>query len=641
MPVTHRAVTFLALACTLAVLGGVQRERLADGRESGGTVLEGAVGRKANALFSERLLCDKARGDIFGETANAFVTRYDDLHPQQDKTRRRGFWQGEYWGKTMLSHCAYARYSGDPSAKEFVRSNALELVRRFQREDGYLATYDDPDFIVGGNWNIWGRKYTLWALVESYDLTGEKELLQAGVRMADHLAGQLKRLGKDLAETGCFAGLPSLSILKPMVMLAERTGERRFLDFARTIVADNDRADGRRPNLIANAFSGKPVHEWYPSPESWAKAYEMMSLLEGFLEYANATGEKRPLEAVERIWDLLARYECNAVGSVGYHDHFLGAASYPNTITESCDVVHWMRLCRYLYAATGRMRYLDAWEMAFLNAFLAGVFRDGAWGTHDVRSHGRRHLQGIYEVNMLYHFCCLDNDPRGFFDWADCQVVAGEERIDVNFYTDAAFTSDGVAVKISGDYPVGDEVRVKVSAKSPRTVRFRVPAWCRGGMRIDGKAVAPGASVETARMAGPSQDFTLKFDMPPRIEPLALCPITGTNLTETAIELFEMRMHNKEMIGFARDKPGIRIMRGPLLLAKARLAGDDDRTCFTDIDGLDGSWKASLWPAADRKTWGAWELTLEGKGRRVTLGVCDYMSAADFDDPRNSFSIWF
>ena len=63
-----------------------------------------------------------------------------------------------------------------------------------------------------------------------------------------------------------------MSILKPMVMLAERTGERRFLDFARTIVADNDRADGRMPNLIANAFSGRPVHEWYPSPESWAKA---------------------------------------------------------------------------------------------------------------------------------------------------------------------------------------------------------------------------------------------------------------------------------------------------------------------------------------------------------------------------------
>ena len=607
---------------------------------AGGTVLEGAVGKKANALFSERLLCDKARGDIFNETVNAFVTRYDDLHPQTDKTRRSGYWQGEYWGKTMLSYCGYVRYSGDPAAKEFVRSNALELVRRFQREDGYLATYDDPDFIVGGR-NIWGRKYTLWALLESYDLTGEKELLQAGVRMADHLIGQLKRLDKELAETGSFAGLPSMSILKPMVMLGERTGARRFLDFARVIVADNNRADGRKPNLIANAFSGKPVHEWYPSPDKWAKAYEMMSVLEGFLAYAKVSGEKRPLEAAERIWEMLDKYERNAVCSVGYHDHFLGTASYPNAITESCDVLHWMRLCKYLYAATGRMRYLDAWEAALLNAFLAGVFRDGAWGTHDVRSHGRRHLQGIFEVNMLYHFCCLDNDPRGFFDWAECQMASSGGRIDVNFYTDASFAGEDVSVKIAGDYPVGDEVRILVSAESPRTVRFRIPAWCRGGMRIDGRAVASGASAETVKMTGKSHEFIVKFDMSPRIERMVLHAITGADLTEPMRRLFEMGMHNKEMIGFARDNPGVRILRGPLLLAKARLAGDDDRTCFTDIDGLDDSWKRSLRPVTNPKVWGAWELILEGKGNRVTLGVCDYMSAADFDDPRNSFSIWF
>jgi hypothetical protein len=71
------------------------------------------------------------------------------------------------------------------------------------------------------------------------------------------------------------------------------------------------------------------------------------------------------------------------------------------------------------------------------------------------------------------------------------------------------------------------------------------------------------------------------------------------------------------------------------------LAGCDDRTCFSDIAGLDASWRASLRPVHGAKTWGAWELTLEGKGTKHVIGVCDYMSAADFDDPRNSFSIWF
>ena len=608
---------------------------------AGGTVLEGAVGAKANALFNERILCPKAQGDIFEETVNAFATRYDDLHTASNAVKRSGAWQGEYWGKTMLGYCGYARYSGDAGIRSFVHEKALALVRRFQRKDGYLATYDDADFVTGSTWNVWGRKYTMWALVEAYDLTGDRELLSAAVRMADHLTGQLKRLDKRLAETGTFAGLPSMSILKPIVLLGERTGERRFLDFARRIVEDNDRADGRVPNLIANAFSDRPVHEWYPSPDSWAKAYEMMSVLEGFLEYARVTGERRPFEAVERIWEMLHKYERNAVCSVGYHDHFLGAAAYPNAISESCDVVHWMRLCRYLYAATGRMRYLDAWEAAFLNAFLAGVYRDGAWGTHDVRSHGRRHLQGLYEVNMLYHFCCLDNDPRGFFDWADLQFAADDDRVALNFYTDASFRKGDVSVKVSGNYPVGDAISAKVEAKSLRRIRFRIPSWCGGRMSVDGRLATPGADTMEIAMSATSQVFSVKFDMTPRIEAMSPPFAADAKMADPLGVFFEMRAHNKEMVGLARTRPGVRIMRGPLILAKARLADCDDRTCFTDIAGLDGTWKASLRPISGKKTWGAWKLTLEGKGGCRTFGVCDYMSAADFDDPRNSFSIWF
>ena len=609
---------------------------------AGGTAIEGVVGAKADALFAERILCAKARGDILDEAINAFATCYDDLDARKNRPERpSGAWQGEYWGKTMLSRCGYARYADDASEREFVRKQALDLVRRFQREDGYLATYGDPDFVGTGTWNIWGRKYTMWALVEAYDLTGEKELLAAAMRMADHLVGQIGRLGVDLAETGCFAGLPSMSILKPMVLLAERTGERRFMDFARGIVRDNDRADGRAPNLIANAFTGKPVHKWYDSPWSWAKAYEMMSVLEGFVEYSRATGDRRPAEAAERIWELLIRYESNAVCSVGYHDHFLGAASYPNAITESCDVVHWMRLCRFLYEATGKMRYLDAWESAFLNAFLAGVYRDGSWGTHDVRSHGRRHLQGVYEVNMLYHACCIDNDPRGFLDWAEGQFAVGGDGIDVNFYTDAAFRKGGVTVKVEGNYPVGDEVKVIVEAKRPVKVRFRVPGWCGGKMSVDGVSAQSGAERIAVQAANGISRFVVKFGMVPRIERFSLLPGADAEEAGKLAVLFEMRAYNKEMMGFARSTPGVRVLKGPLVLAKGRLSGCDDKTCFTDIAGLDESWRATLRPVANAKTWGSWELTLEGRGEKHVLGVCDYMSAADFDDPRNSFSIWF
>ena len=121
--------------------------------------LNGAVGEKARRLFENRLLSPKARGDVFEETVRAFVTNYDDRHPDPPGARRHsGYWQGEYWGKTMLSHCAYARCSGDAEERDFIHRNALRLVESFQRSDGYLGTYADADFIRGWNWNLWGRK---------------------------------------------------------------------------------------------------------------------------------------------------------------------------------------------------------------------------------------------------------------------------------------------------------------------------------------------------------------------------------------------------------------------------------------------------------------------------------------------------
>ena len=609
-----------------------------------GVSLRGRVGEKASEVFESRLVGDKARGDIFDEAVNAFVTRMDDLHPcPQGSTSLSGWWQGEYWGKTMLSLCAYARYSGREDVKSLVRDRALGFVRRFQRKDGYLSSYDDEDHVVGFGWNVWSRKYTTWALVEAYDLTGDAELLNAAARIIDHLVAQLDRLGVPLAGTGCFSGIPSLSILKPVVLLAERTGEKRFLDFARAIVADNDRADGRIPNIVANAFGDKPVHEWYPNPEKWAKAYELMSVVEGLIEFSKATGEKRPFKAAECIWEKLRTAELNAVGSVGYHDHFTGAALQPNCITEVCDVIHWMRLCRYLNEATGDAKYLDAWEAAFLNAFLAGVYRGGEWGAHDVRSHGRRHLQGIYEVKMTYHFCCIDNAPRAFCDWADRQIVAAPDgALVVNFYTDCSFAGEGCSVEVSGNYPVGDVARVAVRSASPRKVRLRVPGWCVGGMTVDGAAAVPAAGYAEASVGPGERVFVIGFDMSPRVERSSALTVRPGEC-KMDMELFGMTWHNPEMAGFARSKPGVRVLKGPLVLAKARSVGCDDHACFTDVEGLDASWRVSLAPVRNGSVWGAWKMTLESPdgGTRRTLGVCDYATAADYDNPRNSFSIWF
>ena len=161
-------------------------------------------------------------------------------------------------------------------------------------------------------------------------------------------------------------------------------------------------------------------------------------------------------------------------------------------------------------------------------------------------------------------------------------------------------------------------------------------------MTVDGAAAVPASGYVEMSVGAGEQVFVLGFDMLPRVEPSPSMEIKDGE-SKTAIKHFGMIWHNPEMAGFARRMPGVRILRGPLVLAKARSAGCDDHACFTDVEGLDASWRVSLAPVPNESVWGAWKMTLEspdGKTRR-SLGVCDYATSADYDNPRNSFSIWF
>ena len=142
--------------------------------------------------------------------------------------------------------------------------------------------------------------------------------------------------------------------------------------------------------------------EWYPG-DTWAKAYEMMSCLDGLLELYRVTGTEKYFAAVRAMYDLLVKYELNPLFSVGFNDQFSSANRQINGITEPCDVIHWMRVCYELFTLTGESKYMDSFELAYYNAFLAGSFKDGRWGARGVRSHGRHLVE--HQLRLKYSHC--------------------------------------------------------------------------------------------------------------------------------------------------------------------------------------------------------------------------------------------
>ena len=606
----------------------------------------GWAGEKIERFLDHRVRGDFACNVIFPEARGAFERPDDDtFFKPGGQPRPWGMWKGEFWGKLMISACRTVEYAHDENLRRFLQEEALRLIA-LQRPDGYLGTYTDPDYVrpIGYDassyanttkkapwcWNLWCRKYTLWGLISNWRLTGDRRVLDAAAKMMDHEIAQLKRLGCRPCETGTFVGMPSSSVLKPLLLLYKATGKKEYFDFACTIVDDFRRADGRAPNLISNAFSGKPVAEWYPSPQEWAKAYEMMSCCEGVLEWWRVTGDRSALDAMVRVQAALEAHETNPLFSVGYNDQFAQAADWPNGITEPCDAIHWIRFNHDLWRITEDTKYVDAIELAFYNAYLAAIRRDGTWGARGVRSHGF-HMVRHKQSGMTHQHCCVNNMPRCAMDVA--QTIAAQNAdgtLYVALYNDGRAKVGGDTVEISGNYPVGDEVTVKIVRKAAGKVKFRVPAWSmRDADRGTWRTIYAPAGESVHRLA---------FDLAPRI----WAPQRKTVSSDKADWRLVRWGGDMPVAGFYRTRPGVEILRGPLVVAKAEVAGTDAAQISSEktIFGTSPALRLLARPA--QGTWGAWLLEIGDGASAVRMPVCDFPSAGDdFKDGGFRFSVWF
>ena len=620
----------------------------------------GFVGRLQDRLLDRRVRSAFAREEIWKEARDAFA------HPDDDVFYGGvGMWKGEFWGKLMIGACRVAEHTGDAALKAFLHEEGLRLIA-FQRPDGYLGTYTDPDNVlplplgearrrVGWdctwNWNLWCRKYTLWGLLSCGRLTGDRRLLDAADRAMANEVATLRRLGLRLCDTGTgtMRGLPPCSVLKPLLWLYADTGKQDWLDFAREVVGSFADGESRAPQFAARLAESLPLDAWYPSETGrWGKAYEMMSVLDGFVEFYRLTGDRAAFAVAEGMQGLIRAGELNLCGSVGYNDQFVTARRCLNGVSEPCDAIHWMRLNLDLYLLTGAARYADAFEGTLYNAFLASVRPDGAWGARCVRSHGR-HQPAPPQSGMRLQHCCVNNLPRGFMDAAKA-VLARDAAgtLHVALYHDASARLGEDAVEISGDYPVGDRVTVRVTRAAPGKVRFRVPAWC-ARLALAGPGVArtvrtPGWA-EVDAPAGASA-WTLAFDMAPRVVGSCRPATDDVPPDDGRRRRWCDPKTEADLQGLFVTKPYAQVQRGPLLLAKSVRLGTAPTALVPTASVNDGLQSKGLWtlvaeriPAAD--VWGAWRLRFRRGDETVETDACDYPSADTWRLGENAFSTLF
>jgi uncharacterized protein len=477
----------------------------------GSVRIEGYLGEKMDLVINQRIRKQDA----------------DQLVEPFRHKEETSLWQSEFWGKWIQSAIAAYNYNRDQELLASIRK-AVNGILATQMPSGYIGNYSRDAQLK--QWDIWGRKYTLLGLLAYYDLTGDRRTLNASCRLADHLLTQTGPDKVSIVKTGNYRGMPSSSILEPMVYLYRRTGDKRYLNFAKYIVDQWETPEG--PKLISNGLAAVPVSERFPHPSNWwswengQKAYEMMSCYEGLLELYRITGEAVYLKAVEATVGEIIKNEINLAGSGSAFECWYKGALFqaePAYHTmETCVTMSWMKLCFSLLRITGNPVYADQIERTAFNALPASMKYDGSQIAKYSPLGGTRHA-GEDQCGMKIN-CCVANGPRAFMLLPIYAVMTSAGEIYVNMYGQSESVvsvnrNNKVIIDQISDYPVTDKIEFNINPERTDkfTIAFRIPAWGNGTViSVNGAEipeVIPGTYKKISRIWHKADKVILKMDL--------------------------------------------------------------------------------------------------------------------------------
>ena len=618
----------------------------------------GHIGNYIDKISEQRILNQDNWDKIYTETEEAFRLRDDDQNYPQ-----RGQWRGEFWGKYILSVIAACRYYQSDELKSRIQK-AVEGLLTTQDENGYIGTYKHSDFVIGNNWNVWSRKYTLWGLIEAYRLLQDESILIGAERFVNHLISEVGPDAVDIVRTGNFYGLPSSSILQPMVKFYNATGEKKYLDYAEYIVDQWSQHPEGLPDILNKGLAGESVHSWFPEtdPYRWAKAYEFMSCVEGLLELYEVTGKQQYFEAGKNIHAALVEWERSPIGNISFNDKHTGSAGLINTVSEICDAVYWNRLSFKLFKLTGEEKYIDEIERTLYNSLLTAYNQDGTWCLRRMRM-SHIHIPAMNHF-LLNHQCCTDNLPRGLFQAAKGVLTKRGDKVYLSLFSEGegnVILSSGqkAHIEIIGDFLKKGNIKVVLSLEEPEKFGFliRMPQWSSqttikvNGDRIRGHVHDNWMTVNRLWKEGDQLEISFKLNVRGEIFDTAKFDETFHGIKfyekEWAKISFGRGGSNEEITRLYEHvkslspddalphKPAMTFFYGPIALARDIRVTEGDIFAPVKFSSIEDIKIKSV--KAPQGIWKAFELNL-GQGRNIKF--CDYSSAGNTWNEDSKFNTW-
>jgi DUF1680 family protein len=377
-------------------------------------------------------------------------------------------WAGEYAGKWLDAASLVAAGSRDAQFSQNSAAFAAALISA-QDEDGYLGI-EAPAKRGNSEWDVWNIKYALTGLLTHYEVQHDQAALQAAGRGGEWLIDRFGTISDSSHPFFCgpYEGAVSVDVVDQLVRLHHFTRDRKFLEFASSVVAHFPPIARMR-----STHQAPLIH-----------AYNLTAYLGGVVDLAVADNREEELHWLERVWEDLAQRHVYPTGSLGFGEELRESAPNDTPVDggqperhhqETCATVEWLLFTAQLYQVTGRVRYMQMMEQAIYNALLAAQSREGmSWMYFLPLRYEKRWFTGPTS-------CCYWSGPRGIARLPNWVYALDAEGLRVNLYesSDATFRLHGraVAVQQVSLYPDRGQVQLQIQPEMPLsfTLRLRIP----------------------------------------------------------------------------------------------------------------------------------------------------------------------
>lgn len=453
---------------------------------------------------------------------------------------------GEMWGKAVRSGCMFYRYTHDAELKSILDKTVADLLTT-QDANGSISCTPSDKQPGSENGDLWERKYVMLGLEEYYaHVDSSPAVLEALKRHADCIIAQVGHAPKkeitDLGWSATNIGaepchIESSTLLEPFMRLFNLTGEQRYLDFATYIV---ESGGTKHYNLIELACANTPP---YLMSGHYPKAYEMMSLFEGLVEYYRVTGDAKCRQAFLNLYNNIRTREITIIGNGGadrpFHPYVAGEA-WGNTafeqtnpaitrMMETCVGVTWMKFCSQVLRLTGNPTAMDEIEKYVYNGLLGAMKPSGDGFSYVNLLNGNKVVNygWGWKFNGFYVTCCNLNGPMGLAYIPYVAVTEDGSGPVVNLYNAGSVntrTPGGQPLHLTLDteFPLSGKVVISISPeqKEKFTVKLRIPAWSKGTvLAVNGKRmeVTAGTYAAITRKWSKGDTVELTLDMACRL----------------------------------------------------------------------------------------------------------------------------